>query len=63
MAENTQVGPAGGNASGLKGVKPANHNTSAKDGRSGGGFHQGTGADADSASLSPSGPLKPVQGS
>lgn len=58
MAENTTVGPAGGNHAALAAVKPANHNTNAKDGRSGDG--SGSGADASSASLSKVGELKPV---
>lgn len=58
MAENTTVGPAGGNAAPLRGVKPANHNTSAKDGRS--GDAGGSGADASSATLTKVGELKPV---
>ena len=60
MAENTEVGPAGANKPALRGVKPANHNTAAKDGRSGGG--SGSGADASSATLHGVGELTPVHG-
>jgi hypothetical protein len=58
MAENTTVGPAGANKSALPAAKPANHNTSARDGRTGGG--NGVGADASSATLTKVGELKPV---
>jgi hypothetical protein len=58
MAENTQVGPAGGNKGALSASKPANHNTGAKDGRT--GDNSGSGADGSSASLNKVGGLKPV---
>ena len=60
MAENTAVGPAGSNKGAMPAVKPVNHNTSARDGRTGGG--SGRGADGSSAGLHPAGPLKPVSG-
>lgn len=60
MAENTQVGPGGSTSGALGAATPANHNTNAKDGRSGDG--SGSGADASSATLSKVGPLKPVSG-
>lgn len=59
MAENTTVGPAGGNKAAMPAVKPANHNTSARDGRT--GDNGGTGADASSATLTKVGQLEPVQ--
>lgn len=62
MSENTEVGPAGANKPALSAKKPSNHNTSAKDGRNGGGFGQAQGADANSASLNKTGELKPVNG-
>ena len=58
MAENTQVGPAGGNKAALSAETPKNHNTSAKDGRT--GDNSGRGADGSSANLGKSGELKPV---
>lgn len=61
MAENTSVGPAGGNKSAMPSVKPVNHNTSAKDGRDGvANLPAATkkGPDADSGRLSKVGPLK-----
>lgn len=58
MAENTQVGPAGKNKSAIPAVTPSNHNTNARDGRS--GDSSGRGADASSAPNNKVGPLKPV---
>ena len=58
MAENTTVGPSGANKSALPATKPANHNTSARDGRS--GDSGGSGADASSATLTKVGQLNPV---
>lgn len=58
MAENTTVGPAGANKAAFPAAKPANHNTSAKDGRS--GDSGGSGADASSATLTKVGQLNPV---
>ena len=61
MAENTSVGPAGGNKPAMPSVKPVNHNTSAKDGRDGAaGLSQATksGPDSDSGRLSKVGPIK-----
>lgn len=56
MAENTTVGPAGSTGPALSAKKPANHTPT----ENGGGFNQGSGADASSASLGKSGELKPV---
>lgn len=58
MAENTQVGPAGGNKAAMPAITPANHNTNARDGRS--GDASGSGADGSSATLNKVGELKPV---
>jgi hypothetical protein len=58
MAENTTVGPGGSTSGAHSAATPANHNTNARDGRT--GDNSGRGADASSATLSKVGELKPV---
>jgi hypothetical protein len=58
MAENTQVGPAGGNKPAMPAAKPKNHAVGAKDGRV--SDNTGTGADPSSAPYKKVGALKPV---
>lgn len=57
MAENTNVGPAGATGPALSPKVPDNHGLA--DPSNGGGFDQGKGPDADSASLNPyDGPVR-----
>lgn len=54
MSENTEVGPGGSTSSAHSAKKPDNHTSKVSSG--------GRGADASSARLDKTGPLKPVNG-